>query len=192
MKIQAVVMALFLLIGGISAQAQLKFGLKGGVNLAKISLAGPLDNNFATSNLTGFKIGPMIEGILPGSGLGLDAAVLYSQQGFKLPEDKSYELNTLEIPVNFKLKLTLFGILGIYGTAGPYIKLRLSDNLKDQIESQTFGAGLNFGIGSELFSHLQVGVNYQKGLVENYRFRSSETDATRKTITWSVTAAYLF
>ena len=53
------------------AQAQLiKFGVKGGVNLAKADFN---KSDLKTDNFTGFFIGPMAEVTIPLVGLGVDA-----------------------------------------------------------------------------------------------------------------------
>ncbi|MBS1319920.1 MAG: PorT family protein, partial [Parabacteroides sp.] len=51
-------------------------------------------------------------------------------------------------------------------------------------------AGLNFGAGVELISHLQVGINYGLGLTDNYS--AEKYDLNAKNRGWSVTAAILF
>jgi hypothetical protein len=181
----------FLLAGAMTASAQFKFGVKAGVNMANVSLEGDVGDNFALSNLTGFKAGPMIEAIIPVLGLGFDAAVLYSQQGMKIKEDeirKTYKLNALEVPVNLKWK----GLFGIYGAVGPYVQFKLSENLEDQFKAKSFGAGLNFGAGIELLKLLQVGANYQLGLTDDYSNFANRPFLKGRTATWSVTAALLF
>ena len=198
MKKYLVSIVVLFLIGGMSMQAQTKFALKAGVNLSNVSLDQKLDN-FKSENLTGFQVGPMLEFMTP-LGLGLDLSVLYSQQGFKLSHGNhanEYKLNTLDIPLNLKLKLGLVpGLLKAYGTAGPYINLKLSDKLINQVEAQSFGAGLNFGFGVELLKHLQIGANYQWGLTNNYSNFNLDwwtlTDLKGRPTMWSVTAAYLF
>jgi opacity protein-like surface antigen len=186
-------MLLFLPVGGISVQAQLKFGIKAGINLENASLKGDVLDNLDSNNFTGFQVGPMLEFTIPVIGLGLDVAALYSQQGMKV-SGEDIQLNNLEVPVNLKYKLSFFKLLGVYGTAGPYINFKLSDSLQDQFEAKSFGAGLNFGAGVELLRHLQVGVNYRMGLTDDYQ--SIENIAGNlskwKTETWSITAAYLF
>ena len=42
----------------------------------------------------------------------------------------------------------------------------------DQVKAKNFSAGLNFGAGVELISHLQVGFNYGLGLTDNYALGS--------------------
>jgi len=203
-----------LIVSGLTAQAQFKFGLKAGVNLSKLSYSGSKDvqtlYNDNVENLTGFQVGPMAEFTVPILGIGADAAILYSQEGFKIKEafqdlqsgelikGGSYKTNTLEVPINLKYKITFLNVVGAFGTVGPYFKFRLSDDLLDQYKSKSFGAGLNFGIGVELLAHLQVGVAYKLGLTDDYSQMNLLNTATNvatgkmKTSGWLVSAAYLF
>ncbi|MDR0427410.1 MAG: PorT family protein [Dysgonamonadaceae bacterium] len=157
-----------LFLSSLTAQAQFKFGLKAGLNLSNVSFSGDISDNLDTKNFTGFQVGPMAEFTVPIIGVGFDAAVLYSQQGFKIEGIKdSYRLNTLEIPVNFKYKVTVLDVVGGYLALGPYASFNLSDKLRDQYDSKSFGAGLNFGLGVEFLSKLQIGVNYKLGLTND-------------------------
>ena len=181
-----------------SLQAGIRIGIKAGVNLAKPAFS---TDAIKTDNFTGFQVGPVIEfsGL---TGFGVDAAILYSQQGLKI-KDLSLEerASTLDIPVNLKMKFSLADIAGCYLSAGPYVSFRLDDQtniaqVKTDWSSKEFGAGLNFGAGFELLKHLQVGVNYQLGLNEDYKVISSIGNAggiiNAKTRIWSITAAYFF
>jgi hypothetical protein len=206
MKKKLVIVLALVLLGGMSAQAQFKWGIKAGLNMSKVSFSGDAKDiyNAAVENATGFQVGPMVEFTVPIIGIGLDAAVMYSQVGMKLPSlgdnlsvaYKTLKANTLYIPVNLKYKLTFLDVVGVYGALGPYANFKLSDNLKNQWESKSFGAGLNFGIGVELLKHLQVGVNYQLGLTEDFSsltLGSAANEAFKgKTRNWTVSAAYLF
>lgn len=57
------------------AQAQIHFGVKGGLNLSKASFSN-VSENFKKDNFTGFFIGPMAEFNIPIVGLGVDASLL--------------------------------------------------------------------------------------------------------------------
>ena len=65
------------------AQAQIHFGVKGGLNLSKASFSN-VGDNFKKDNFTGFFIGPMAEFNIPIVGLGVDAALLFAQRGIKV------------------------------------------------------------------------------------------------------------
>ena len=62
------------------AQAQIHFGVKGGLNLSKASFSN-VSENFKKDNFTGFFIGPMAEFNIPIVGLGVDASLLFAQRG---------------------------------------------------------------------------------------------------------------
>ncbi|GHT40819.1 membrane protein [Bacteroidia bacterium] len=183
-----------------NVQAQFGWGLKAGVNLIDAEVSGGTEN-FKSSNLTGFQVGPMIELMVPVIGIGVDAAVLYSQDGFKVAGEEFTNRNLL-VPVNLKYKLSFLGLIGAYATAGPYVKLKLSSDdfnlagFENAAKAKSFGAGLNFGLGIELLSHLQVGANYQLGLTDNYG-EATKLDLAKEAIGgksrgWVISAAYLF
>ena len=66
-------------------------------------------------------------------------------------------------------------------------------SVADQVKAKNFSAGLNFGAGVELISHLQVGFNYGLGLTDNYSIEKVNlSDGAGKNRGWSITAAILF
>jgi hypothetical protein len=160
-------------------------------------VSGDGSENLDVENFTGFQVGPAIELMIPIINIGFDAALLYSQQGFKIKGiEQDYKTNTLEVPLNLKYKITALDILGVYAAVGPYASFKLSDDLIGQAESKSFGAGLNFGLGAELFGHLQVGANYKLGLTDDYsgintvQVVNSAIKGTQRG--WTVSAAYFF
>ena len=176
----------------IPGNAQLKFGVKGGVNIASVSFSNDVID---PSNVTGFQVGPMIEAMLPVAGFGFDAAVLYSQKGLEF-ENESMKTDFIEVPVNLKLKLGV-PVAKLYLAAGPYVGFRVGGDkiwnvIDNQIEAKSFSAGLNFGGGVEVLNHLQVGLNYGLGLTNNYGLEKASLDGEGKARTWSITAAILF
>ena len=91
------------------AQAQIHFGVKGGLNLSKASFSN-VSENFKKDNFTGFFIGPMAEFNIPIVGLGVDASLLFAQRGIKVSEgndDITVKQNGIDIPVNLKYTIGL-------------------------------------------------------------------------------------
>ena len=72
---------------GITAKAQVKFGVKGGVNVTSMSFNNSV---FDASNRTGFFIGPTVKIQLPLVGLGIDASALYDQREAKVKVADNY------------------------------------------------------------------------------------------------------
>ena len=195
MKKITIILAVFSLMFISSVHANIRLGVKAGVNLANASFN---TESIHTSNFTGFQAGPILECTF--AGIGLDAAVLYSQQGLKF-EYSEENLSALDIPVNLKFKFGLLDIVGAFLTAGPYVSFKLSgdnflvisENIHDTFKSRSFGAGINVGAGVELLKHLQVGVNYQISLTDDYKtLETSHLVLKGKTRIWSITAAYFF
>lgn len=178
--------------------AQINFGIKGGVNISSVHFNRDI---VSSSNITGFQIGPMIEIMAPYVGVGVDAAVLYSQKGMKDVNGQDENLTTdyIDVPVNFKWKFGLPIVKG-YFAAGPYVGFRVGGDklwnipgkINSQIESKSFAAGLNFGLGVEVLRHLQVGFNYGFGLTNNYSGVDGDETFDGKHRGWAITAAILF
>lgn len=200
-RMMGLILSALLFIGIGQAHAQLRLGVKGGLNIATVHFSTDV---LQADNVTGFQIGPMIEGSLPLVGVGFDAAILYAQKGLETKnvggEKTTLKNDYIDVPVNLKWKFGL-PVVKIYLAAGPYVGFRVGGNkiweipgsMVDQVETKSFSAGLNFGAGAELINHLQVGLNYGLGLTNNYSMESlSLTKNDGKNRGWSVTAAILF
>ena len=197
-KVTGLVLIILMAFIAVPAKSQLKFGVKGGLNISSVHLNS---DNLKADNVTGFQIGPMIETTIPLIGVGLDAAILYSQKGMDVKSETGTSTNVktdyIDVPVNLKWKFGLPIIKG-YLAAGPYIGFRVGGDkfweipgsVVGQVKAKNFSAGLNFGAGVELISHLQVGINYGLGLTDNYS--AEKYDLNAKNRGWSVTAAILF
>lgn len=172
-------------------QAQIHFGVKGGLNLSKASLSD-IPGNFKKDNFTGFFIGPMAEVNIPIVGLGVDASLLFAQRGVKVtPEgvdEYTVKQNGLDIPVNLKYNIGLGSLLGLYIAAGPDFYFDFEK--KSGIDKKKAEVGINVGAGVKLLNHLQVGANYNIPLGDTAKLEG--IDGSYKTKTWQVSVAYIF
>ncbi|MGL4332614.1 MAG: porin family protein [Bacteroidales bacterium] len=177
--------------------AQVKFGVKAGVNLAEVSFNKDFGNNFRSSNRTGFIVGPTIEAMVPFIGLGLDGSLLYSQKGINIDNGQKHingSFSYLEVPVNLKWKFGIPKVIGIYLAAGPYASVALGNSLKefkDNLHLDNFDWGINAGAGVELFGHLQVGANYSYGFTKS-KFTFFDESYGFHNRMWTISAAYYF
>ena len=175
------------------AQAQLKWGVKGGVNVAKVTFD---DKLLKSDNMAGFFIGPMAEFTIPVVGLGIDGSLLFSQKCIKADNDAVKQYG-LDIPVNLKYNIGLGSLLGIYLAAGPdfYFDFKGNENGYDKRRAMV---GVNVGAGLKLVKHLQIGFNYNIPLGKSGDvtwkdgFDSVFKADSYKTKTWQISAAYLF
>ena len=170
-------------------QAQIHFGVKGGLNLSKASLSN-VGDNFKKDNFTGFFIGPMAEFTIPIVGLGVYASLLFAQRGIKVSDedgDITVKQNGIDIPVNLKYTIGLGNLAGIYLAAGPDFYFDFEK--KTGIDKKKAEVGINVGAGLKLLNHLQVGANYNIPLGDT---ADIDTSGSYKTKTWQVSVAYIF
>lgn len=178
------------------AQAQLHFGVKGGLNLSKVSFS---KDAFKGDNNTGFFIGPMAEFTLPIVGIGIDAAALYSQTDIQAKGYKDgIKLKTMEIPVNLKWSFGLGSMLGIYVATGPQFGFNIGSKNDSFYKLKKSTTSFNVGAGVKLIRHIQLGVNYNfalshTGEVEETLWGTDKSEYSKlKNNTWQISLAYLF
>lgn len=166
----AAIVAATMLFSTSSVQAQVKFGLKGGLNVTNMSLNSEV---FDADNQTGFFIGPTVKFTLPIVGLGIDASALYDQRDAKITvEDNGASVESkiknqsINIPINLRYGVGLGSTASVYLFAGPQFGFNVGDKnqslFKDmgewRLKSSTFS--VNVGLGAMLLSHLQISANY--------------------------------
>lgn len=162
-----------MMFGANNAQAQVKFGIKGGLNVTSMSL--DKDKLLDTENQAGFFIGPTVKFTLPIVGLGIDASALYDQREAKIKGDingnkveTSSKLKTqaINVPINVRYGVGLGSVANVFLFAGPQFGFNVGDKnqslLKDaaewKLKSSNFS--VNVGLGFTVLSHLQVSANY--------------------------------
>lgn len=179
-----------------TAQAQVRFGIKGGVTINELKWDKDI---VSKDNRAGFTGGFMIEAGLPVIGLGLDASVLYTHRENNLYlEDTKLKRDYLDIPVNVKYKLqipVLSKIISPFVTTGPDFAMLLGDTEKVDFKTRKWNISWNVGFGAELFRKVQIHANYGIGLSKAFEYLGKEVDSTPvkgKDKYWTITAAYLF
>ena len=201
-----IVVALTLLMGAQTAKAQLSFGVTGGLNLSKLSY-NDLPASLASDNRCGWYIGPKVEFKVPLIGLGVDAAVEYSQRrlngeleaaGTDVVSSSTY-LKTVAIPINLRYSIGLASLASLYVATGPQFGFNVGDktwnwtNLNENVSGFEFkksNVTWNVGAGVKLLKHLEVGVGYNIALSKFAKKYAG--DGTFKSNTWQFQVAYMF
>ena len=190
-------------IGMGAANAQLRFGVKAGLNLNSLHF-NDVATNFNDDNKCGYTVGAMTEFQVPIIGLCFDLSAMYTRMNSQPAvgdDDKKIGRDFLEIPLNIKYKfgLPIVGrIVTPYLLTGPSAAIRLSKNPTTEGSVQTKAAqwAWNVGVGVELLHHLQIQGSYgfgmnnvMKGIVGSEHVGNV---GKIKNNYWTVTAAYLF
>lgn len=166
---------------------------------------------FDNDNRAGFTGGVMMEFTVPIIGVGCDLSAMYvhrksssvaegnvSDEIKDLLSDKQFRSRDyIEIPLNLKYKLQLPMIQKVFipfVTTGPSFSILASKKaINAAYKNKSVDVAWNFGLGVELFSHLQVAASYGLGLnktVSLVGLNAAPIDG--KNNYWTVTAAWLF
>ena len=189
------------------ANAQLKFGLKGGLNINKVSFS---QSDIKSDNQCGFFVGPTVQFASP-LGIAVDGSVFFDQRNVKMEEggtEMTKHLNYIDIPINVRYNIGLGSLAGVYIATGPQFSFNLDGktfNLKDmgettnQYELKKSEFGWNLGAGVRLLGHLEVGYNYCFPLGKTSEAKSDNAIQTTKKVfksfknqTHQVSVAYIF
>ena len=202
----AALMAVAVLMTPVSADAQVKFGIKAGAAINDLKFN---ENFFSKENRAGFTGGVMLEFTVPVIGVGFDASALYVHRTVNFENTEGYNELTdeqrdalgrdyIDIPINLKYKLSLPGIGSVvkpFVTTGPSFAFLVSKKeVNDFVKNKSCDISWNFGFGVELFSHVQVAASYGLGLNNTIEFFGDYEgkNIEGKNRYWTVTAAYLF
>lgn len=202
-KIFTTLLLFVALMTATTANAQVKFGLKGGLNVTNMSFSSEVIDK---DNQTGFFVGPTLKFTIPVVGLGVDVAALYDQRDAKIVGDDNSETisqKSINVPINVRYNIGLGSLAGIYVAAGPQFGFNVGDksfgDLTDgsnyKLKDSNFS--VNLGAGVSLLSHLEIGFAYNIAIGKTgdvtVKDAAGETLSTNsRNNAWQVSAAYYF
>lgn len=173
-KLVVVLMMALLMISPVNAQVRL--GIKGGMNLSKLTF----DKDVVSSNnRAGFFVGPIFYVDLPFlPGFGFDLAAIYDRKGTTMTaviDDQKYEkkgyVQFLDVPIDVNYKISFTRGFAIYGSTGPQFSFNLKqDDFKTIVDQcanykiKDSNFSWNVGFGMEIIRHFRLGYNYNIAL----------------------------
>ncbi len=191
------------LAAAIPAAAQFHIGPRIGTEINRFSMS---KSDFKSDNRAGFTAGIQTEFTVPIVGIGFDLSAMYvhrvsdgeSIKGLFTDAKNFKSKDYIEIPLNLKYKLGLPVIGKVftpYVFTGPSFAFLVSKSaISEAYKNKTVDIAWNFGLGVQLFSHLQIGASYGLGLTKIVEkvsnFEGAPIDGKNKY--WTVTAAWLF
>lgn len=148
----------------VNSEAKVKFGLRGGANITKMSF----DKDVVDSkNTNGFYLGPTVKIGLP-LGFDIDGSVVYSQ--WKVETDVFNANNTpielkhkaIDIPLNLRKGFGLGNKASVFLFAGPQFSFNIGNKDLHDIDWtwKDSDISINLGVGAMLLNHIEVKANY--------------------------------
>lgn len=165
-KLFTLVLMAVALLTATTASAQVKFGVKGGLNVTDMHLN---DEVFDKSNQAGWYIGPTVKVSLPVTGLGVDIAALYDYRSAKVTDPSNEEVKvkqqSINVPVNLRYGIGLGSLASIIFHAGPQIGFNVGDKNFKWTDTSNYALkksnfSFNVGLGVSVAKHLEVTGNY--------------------------------
>lgn len=207
----AAIVALSMMFGANNAQAQVQFGIKGGLNVTSMSL----DKNklLDTENQAGFFIGPTVKFTLPIVGLGIDASALYDQReakvkytgtGTSYTTDKTLRCQAINVPINLRYGWGLSSLANVFLFAGPQFGFNVGKKNQDLTENTSWRVknsnfSVNVGAGFTVLSHLQISANYNivcgktsDASLQKVGEQIVNKEARSRANAWQIALAYYF
>ncbi len=197
-----------------SVQAQVSFGIRGGVNFSNINGKDASDDKLKNKLLPGFNAGVNVE-IPVADEFYVQPGLLFSTKGTKWEDsDVKSNIGYIELPINFLYKPELGAGKMLLGV-GPYVaygvtgKVSDGDNSKSMkfkkeitvleaatnggVYSKPFDAGANVLVGYEFSNKLSAQLNAGLGLVDiRTEVEGVSSKANYKNTTFGVSIGYRF
>lgn len=202
MKLLKRIAALLVMLAAVlPASAQFSIGPRVGVNVNKLHFD---ETTLAADNRAGFTAGLEMELMIPMVNFGFDLSAMYVRRNADFEQnraeaDKTYHSDYIEIPLNLKYKIGLpvvGRIITPYIFTGPSVAFLTSKKaISEFVHGKKCDWAWNFGLGVQLFNHLQVGASYGLGLTKAVKvldIAGDEAGINGKNRYWTVTAAWLF
>ena len=179
----------------------LKFGIKGGLNLTKMTFSKDV---YSSDNQAGFYLGPTLKLSLP-LGFCVDAAALYDQRSAKVESDnltgvqgagdEKIKQKSIQIPINARYNIGLGSEAGIYLAVGPQFGFPVGDKVYNtklgDYTLKSSNLSFNFGAGVYLLDHLEVGFSYNLAAGKSGEFKNGGDIDTHNNA-WQIGAAIYF
>lgn len=152
--------------------AQVKFGVKAGLNMNSVSLKD-YQGNFDGNNRTGFFAGVTADVTVPLAGLGVEASLLYDNKSIALSDGNAESKKTLHyvsLPISAKYTIGFSSLASVYFATGPQFSWNVGDkswaidDIGNGWELKKSEFSWNVGAGVTALKHIRVGYNYNIGI----------------------------
>ena len=164
-------MIIALLLSVTASPAQIRLGVKGGVNLANVAISDA--SSYSIESRVGFFAGPTALIAIPVKGFELDASLLFDQRGVEtmssgLIGGRAFWTTTTQhqiaIPVNVRYNLTSGEGTRLFVFTGPQLGINIGKR-ENETDYGTFvfnksSFSINTGIGLLFSQHFQVSASY--------------------------------
>ena len=172
-------------------QAQVDFGVKGGLNIANLN--GDDADELDPDSRTSFNFGAVV-GISVSDNFSVQPEVLFSGQGATVDSEggeATFKLNYINVPVLASFEVTD----GLSLQAGPQLGINVGDDLEfdgetESTDAESIDFGAAFGLQYQLANGLLIQGRYAIGLSDVYKEDGQDIDVKNGVLSFSI--GYMF
>lgn len=185
-----IVLATALSVSAQDDQLRLQFGVRGALQLTQMDFNSDV---LKSNNRSGFSVGPVLKFKTPVVGFMVDVAALYDQRDLKV-DGQVMKQKSLLIPANARLGADVFGMFGIFLSAGPQFSFNLGDDMLHwtdaqgelrQFSLQNTTLSINIGGGVTIGKHLEGAIYYNMPLGKTGDFTWNDLSQSVQGESWS-------
>ncbi|MBQ0073442.1 MAG: porin family protein [Prevotella sp.] len=182
------------------ANAEVKFGVRGGLNLTNMKFSSDI---LSKSNRAGFYVGPTVLVKVPIVGLAFDLSAVYDLRCAAVEvadgQTESMNSNAIAIPVNIRYGVSLGKVINVFAFAGPQFSFNIG---KDKTVAENFydwswkksNVSINVGVGAVIKKHYELKANYN---IACGKYGESASDIAGNVISgkhnaWQIGLGYYF
>ena len=188
------------------AAAQVKFGVKGGLNSSNMKFNY---DNLTNKSGYGWYAGVTLKATAPLGlfGLGGDISAFYDWRRSKAEVDglqTTIKQQSIVIPLNARVNFTIVKSFGLYIATGPQLGINVGDggadlgsmsSIKEHFQLKKTQFSWNIGAGLILSKHFELGAAYNLGIGKTGELKDLTSDEIKnrpKQKSWVVSLAYYF
>lgn len=198
---------LMAIVAVLPARAQIRFGVKGGLQLASMEFNSEVLDE---TNRAGFFVGPTLKIGLPVTGLGIDVSALYDQRDLKV-QGETFKQQSLLLQGDFRCGAGLGDILCVFIKFGPQLSFNVGDDVmlwitdkgdKNQFALQETMLSINLGAGLTFAKHFEGAIHYNIPISKTGDFTWTQLGdvlldqtlrhAKTRTNSWSASVTFFF
>lgn len=162
-----------------TAQAQLKYGITGGLNISQIHLGDNDYKEYMNKTRPGFVVGPTAIFTIPKTPFGIDASALFDYRSARSKSttlDTRVQCTSFQFPINLRYNFQPpeMDMVDLFVFAGPQFGVNVGnkdqyiisgtnvdgDNLERRWKLNNSVMSMNVGVGGIVMNHVLVRISY--------------------------------
>ena len=191
-----ILLTILLIAASLSAVAQVKLGVRGGITLGEMRFDRDVINS---DNRVGYTAGLLLDINIPVVGIGAEVSAMYTHRNDRLTDGQDYfKRHYIEIPVYARYRMgipSVERIIAPYIFTGPSFSFLFKEDAPSDYNNSKTYVSWDIGAGVDLFRHIRVSASYDIGISKAMSYFDREYSGGHihgKDRHWTLNTAFIF